>query len=458
MSDKRMGINKYDVIVIGSGMGGMSSAALLAHAGYKTLVVEKYERLGGRFSTVEYKGYKLPTGAIGIETGGTVEQVFKETGVPFEVTPVPQLFFWLEGKTYEMPARGGARALLDILAKTEGERAKIVGRIAKEVAAEKIIGVFKRGISEAAELGKAMSFREWLLQYTDNESVLAVFRCIIFAVFAVSDSEMPASEFFHFISKGVGGGYRVYGYANRGNLSMMEALAQMIRVKGGEVWTAAETKYIMVKDGAAKGVVVSRDNSDYELESKVVISNAGPKKTLELAGRNNFDPAYLKDVDELKACPMITFAVGADKPFTDVPGMVNVVGGRNLYQFAPVTNACPGVAPLGKHMLITFGGPSSSLYPMNTRIEVEKHVLDLKEVLPGFESYAEILRTDSRNIGDEWPCYHSWAGHDVEQKTPVSNLYNVGDGTKPSGKAGLPACAETGIRVANEVKKSVKPR
>lgn len=44
------------------------------------------------------------------------------------------------------------------------------------------------------------------------------------------------------------------------------------------------------------------------------------------------------------------------------------------------------------------------------------------------------------------------------QITPIHNLYNLGDATKPSGKAGLPSCAETGIRVANEVKKNINPK
>ncbi len=53
---------KYDVVVIGSGVGGTTSAALLAKAGYKTLVVEKLPFAGGRCATHDYHGYKLNTG------------------------------------------------------------------------------------------------------------------------------------------------------------------------------------------------------------------------------------------------------------------------------------------------------------------------------------------------------------------------------------------------------------
>lgn len=53
---------KYDVVVVGSGIGGLGAGALLAHGGYNTLVVEKMSRIGGRCSTEEYEGFKLPTG------------------------------------------------------------------------------------------------------------------------------------------------------------------------------------------------------------------------------------------------------------------------------------------------------------------------------------------------------------------------------------------------------------
>lgn len=54
---------KYDVIVVGSGMGGMTTAALLARDGYKVLVLEAARFPGGCSSSYNRKGYVFETGA-----------------------------------------------------------------------------------------------------------------------------------------------------------------------------------------------------------------------------------------------------------------------------------------------------------------------------------------------------------------------------------------------------------
>ena len=50
---------RVDVAIIGSGIGGLCAATLLAHRGYNTVVVEKLPRIGGRFNTMDYQGVKI---------------------------------------------------------------------------------------------------------------------------------------------------------------------------------------------------------------------------------------------------------------------------------------------------------------------------------------------------------------------------------------------------------------
>src|SRR5688572_20283421 len=55
---------KYDVIVIGGGHNGLLTAAYLARAGRKVLVLERRELVGGCAVTEEiWPGYKVSTGA-----------------------------------------------------------------------------------------------------------------------------------------------------------------------------------------------------------------------------------------------------------------------------------------------------------------------------------------------------------------------------------------------------------
>lgn len=61
---------QFDALVIGA--GGVSAAARLTQAGYRTLLVESLERVGGRASTREVDGFLLNSGAPAIERDGAV--------------------------------------------------------------------------------------------------------------------------------------------------------------------------------------------------------------------------------------------------------------------------------------------------------------------------------------------------------------------------------------------------
>src|SRR2546421_9174085 len=96
MSDE---IEPVDALVIGAGAGGLSAAARLAHHGYRTLVVESRDRVGGRASSVDEGGFTVNTGGIAIEYGGVLEETFRTVGAPFDIRiPEPATLFRVKGK------------------------------------------------------------------------------------------------------------------------------------------------------------------------------------------------------------------------------------------------------------------------------------------------------------------------------------------------------------------------
>jgi len=451
-----MSERKYDVAVIGSGIGGLASGALLAHSGYKTLVVEKQDRIGGRFSIEDYEGFKLPTGAIAIHKSGGMGEIFDEVGAPLELVMVPRLFYRLAGKDYEMPGKGSIAAMLDIVSKLEVERAKLVGGLAKAVAKEKIGEALGRGVSEPEK--ETMTVRDWLLQYTDNEPVHEIFDTISSALTGRHIYEQPTSRLFAWFVKQ--GGAREVGIPPNGNLAEMEKLAQVVK-SSGDVWTNCLATRITVTGGRVKGIVVQQDNREVEIASQVVISNLNPKRAVEMAGEGNFDEQYSKMLRlRVSPAPIDVVFVASDRPLwpeDGSPAILMLTGTRRIKSIVPFSNIVPEMAPPGQHLLFATGRPVSTLVHLNEEEEVRQVTLDLKEQLPLFEKHGRILRIEARDIDSEWVDGWCSVGLGVPNETPVKGLYNAGDGAQPFGNIGSTGAAGSARRVAELIRKSFKP-
>ena len=81
---------KYDVIVAGGGMAGLTAAAFLGKAGKRVLLCEKEDRLGGLVGSFPYKGFTFDAGIRAVENSGVLFPMLRalELDVDFVKSPV----------------------------------------------------------------------------------------------------------------------------------------------------------------------------------------------------------------------------------------------------------------------------------------------------------------------------------------------------------------------------------
>jgi C-3',4' desaturase CrtD len=77
-----------DIIIIGSGLGSLTAAALLVNEGYKVTILEKNYLPGGCTSSYERKGFIFESGAttlVGLDEGMPLNALLRKTGIEFPV-------------------------------------------------------------------------------------------------------------------------------------------------------------------------------------------------------------------------------------------------------------------------------------------------------------------------------------------------------------------------------------
>jgi phytoene desaturase len=439
----------YDIVIIGSGLGGLTAASLLSRKGFKTLVVESRSRIGGRFSTFEYEGFKLPTGAILIPDGWVVK-LLEEMGIRTDnLRPITRVYYRIDGERYEMPPEIGVPKVLDIIDKLERRDAEKKKRPMKPVELSKIMrGYYKklRGLNQE----EIITVRDWLLQYTENEKVHDAFDTLCTGLMMAHSWELPVSKFFLFQEM------TKFYIAPDGNLSIAEELARVVE-KTGAVWINSPVRKISIKEGKATSVIVEKAGKQIEVKCKMVISNAGAKSTINLAGKENFINEYLEKIRiKIRPSPCLLVLIASDKPLCLEgihDGLEILMGSRRIKTIIPISNICPELVPPGQHLIYTSAKSESTLHPMDIKYELQQVKSDIREFFPDFEKHGRILKMRACGIINEWPEGRTWLGYGMQLETPILNLFNVGDSCIAPGLIGTPGSVESGYRVAEIVEK-----
>jgi phytoene dehydrogenase-like protein len=271
---------RYDVVVIGAGLGGLTAGAVLARAGRKVLVIERSNSVGGAASS--YKSGDLFVEGSLHETSDPNDprdpkhDVLVRAGVLDAVKWIPGgMFYEARGgpldQPFAMPDNFDAarRALTERFPQSRDGIEHVLGEMERLASAADADLIAERDRS----LSVAQKFDE---VFGGNEAV----KCALAANLSYYHDD-PATLSWPFFAASQGG-YLLSGgrYVQGGSQRLSSALARAIRTAGGEVMIRRVVTAIALNaQGEPSGATHSaKDGSDSQtVESPVIVSNAAPE-------------------------------------------------------------------------------------------------------------------------------------------------------------------------------------
>jgi phytoene dehydrogenase-like protein len=392
-----------DILIIGAGHNGLTTAFYLAKAGHKVTVLERRDVVGGCAVTEEFApGFHAP---VANAIGPLRPAVIRDMGLRVEfINPDPRLV--------ALGADGHALAFGDVPRTVAAIRAfssKDADRYPEFCATLQRLGGFLSGLLEltppsidapaAGEmwdllkagkrfrgLGRTDGFRllRWgpmaaadlVAEWFETDLLQAAIAAR--GVFGTAQGPWSAGSgavlLLNAAVDPAPGGSSVMVKGGPGALSA--AMADAARAAGATIRTGAAVARVIVRNGKAAGVILEDGT---EIVANAVVSNADPRRTfLELVEPVELDPSFLTKIRNYRArgtVAKVHLALNAIPAFTgvanpaDLRGRIHIAPGIDYLERAfdgskygelPAdpylditvpTIADPSLAPAGKHVL-----------------------------------------------------------------------------------------------------------
>jgi phytoene dehydrogenase-like protein len=119
---------RYDCVVVGGGVAGLSAAAFVAKAGRSVLLLERNESTGGLVGTIDRGGFRFDAGLRAIEDAGIVRPLLRSLGLSLEFLPSP-VSIGIEDRLIRLSGAGSLEDYRGLLAGLYPESAAEVDRV-----------------------------------------------------------------------------------------------------------------------------------------------------------------------------------------------------------------------------------------------------------------------------------------------------------------------------------------
>jgi phytoene dehydrogenase-like protein len=319
--------NRFDVVIVGAGHNGLVTAAYLARAGRRVLVLERRELVGGCSVTEEiWPGYRVSTAAY--LSSLLQDRIVRELELErfgYLVDPKDPAFFSVfpDGRHFFMWQDD--RKTLDEIAKFSKRDAETYPRFEQYL--EKLAKVVEslllisppefpphnvvdlvdylklaarmRKLSRSEIVGLVKIFTQSAADFLDEwfeSPEIKVTLATDGVIGANGGPRSPGTAYIllHHCMGGVGGKRGLWGFVRGGMGAISESIAQSARSKGAEIRVKAAVQRITVSGGRVRGVVLETGE---EIEAPIVASNLDPHLTfLKLLGEGDLDPDFRESI------------------------------------------------------------------------------------------------------------------------------------------------------------------